>query len=173
MNGSGSLLSIEPFPYPDLRSLNSIDLVAKPVQDVDIAWFTQLRGGDLLFIDSSHVVKAASDVNFLYLEVVPRLAPGVTVHIHDVSFPYDYQPDVLQTLYHWTEPSLVRALLTFNKKLEILFCMSHLHHERPEALQRIFPQYQPLLLKDGLLTGKRVFRGGSKHYPSSLYLMTK
>ena len=153
--------------------MSSVQLIARPVQEVGLEPFTSLGPGDFLFIDSSHIVKPGSDVNFLYLEVLPRLSSGVTIHIHDITFPFDYQPDALQTLYHWSEPALVRAYLAFNEKVDILFCMSHLHYEKPEALRSVFPEYQPSLQTDGLMDGRRVFRNAPGHFPSSLYLRTK
>ncbi|MPZ48149.1 MAG: hypothetical protein GEU75_02360 [Dehalococcoidia bacterium] len=172
-NGAGKITSIEPYPSAALRALDSVELIASPVQEVGLAPFISLGPGDFLFIDSSHIVKPGSDVNFLYLEVLPRLPPGVTIHIHDIAFPFDYQPDTLQTLYHWSEPALVRAYLAFNEKVDILFCMSQLHYERPEALKEVFPEYQPAPHRDGLMEGRRVFRDSPGHFPASLYLQTK
>ena len=71
-----------------------------------------LASGDLLFVDSSHVVKAGSDVNYVVLEVLPRLRPGVIVQVHDVYLPYDYQRNLYQTVFHWNESTLYQAFLT-------------------------------------------------------------
>jgi predicted O-methyltransferase YrrM len=60
----------------------------KKVEDVDLEFFSQLHSGDVLFIDSSHTVKIGGDVNYLFLEVLPRLEPGVIVHIHDIFLPF-------------------------------------------------------------------------------------
>jgi Methyltransferase domain len=94
-NNSRGLVCIEPFPqeflkrgFPGLHSL-----IEKRVQDVDLAFFSQLRSGDILFIDSSHTVKIGGHVNYLFLEVLPRLNPGVIVHVHDIFFLFDYRRD--------------------------------------------------------------------------------
>lgn len=130
---------IEPYPADHLRALPSVELREQPVQEVPVSIFEELDAGDLLFIDSSHAVKTGSDVNFVVLEVLPRLRPGVVVQVHDIYFPYDYSPDVLQTLFHWNETALYHAYLVHNDRVRILFCLSQLHHERPDALRRSSP----------------------------------
>jgi hypothetical protein len=104
-------------------------------------FFKRLNHGDLLFIDSSHTVKPGSDVNFLILEILPRLKPGVFIHFHDINLPFDYQRSVLSTYFHWTETSLLRACFINNEKIKIFFCLSHLHYERKKELKEIFPDY--------------------------------
>ncbi len=84
------LISIEPHPSARLQSLNQIKSIREYVQNVRLEVFTSLGKGDFLIIDSSHTVKPAGDVNFLILEVLPRLRPGVIVHFHDIYLPYDY-----------------------------------------------------------------------------------
>ena len=74
--------------FPGLRRL-----IEKKVEDVDLEFFSQLHSGDILFIDSSHTVKIGGDVNYLFLEVLPRLKPGVIVHIHDIFLPFEYRRD--------------------------------------------------------------------------------
>lgn len=158
----GTVTCIEPYPREWLTSDARVHLHRTPVQAVDLDMFTSLTAGDVLFVDSSHVVKPGSDVNFLVLEVFPRLAPGVIVHLHDMYLPYDYQCDLLDSVLHWAETSLVRAFLTHNAHARILACMSHLHYERPEQLRVVFPDYQPAPNNDGL-------RAGEGHFPSSLW----
>ena len=91
-NGRPALTCIEPYPDETLKAgfpgLNA--LISKQVQDVPLSVFENLTSGDILFIDSSHVAKCGSDVVYLYLEVLPRLKPGVLVHVHDVFFPREY-----------------------------------------------------------------------------------
>nr|MCU0388523.1 class I SAM-dependent methyltransferase [Chitinophagaceae bacterium] len=111
------IVSIEPYPSESLKALSEIELIIRPVQTVALDVFTNLGENDLLFIDSSHTVKTGGDVNYLFLEVLPRLKKGVIVHIHDIYLPYDYQPDALQSFLHWSETSLLRAFLIFNQKV--------------------------------------------------------
>lgn len=97
---SSTITCIEPYPSDRLKELREIQLIPQQVQAVPFQVFTDLRKNDLLFIDSSHTVKPGGDVNYLILEVLPRLRSGVIVHFHDIFFPYDYQRNVLQTFFH-------------------------------------------------------------------------
>ena len=163
------ITSIEPYPSQPLRSLG-VDLIVKPVQTVNISTFEELEKDDLLFIDSTHTFKPGGDVNFLILEVLPCLKPGVVVHIHDIFLPYDYQRDVLQTFMHWSETSLLRAFLVNNSNARIFFSMSMLHYERADALKRAFPDYVPQASEDGLKVGRLPFENSGGHFPSSTYI---
>jgi hypothetical protein len=137
------------------------------VQELAPSEFDSLENGDFLFIDSSHAVKPGGDVLYLYLEVLPRLKPGVIVHIHDIFFPYLHQRNVLDTLFQWTETALLQALLTNNERLRILFSLSMLHYDAPADLKRVFPEYTPAPDSAGLADDRT---GG--HFPCSLYLQT-
>jgi hypothetical protein len=127
-------------PYPDrLQGLLRVDdkdrvtLLSQRVQDVDRALFDRLEPGDVLFIDSSHVTKVGSDVNLLLLEVVPRLRPGVQVHVHDIIWPFEYSRRWVYEGRAWNEAYLLRALLTGNPRLRLTFWSSQLaacHKER-------------------------------------------
>jgi len=141
-NNNRGLVCIEPFPqeflkqgFPGLHSL-----VEKRVQDVDVAFFSQLRSGDILFIDSSHTVKIGGDVNYLFLEVLPRLNPGVIVHVHDIFFPFDYRRDwVMDEFRFWTEQYLLQAFLTFNSQFEVLMANRYLSYNYRKILKAAFP----------------------------------
>jgi hypothetical protein len=115
-------------------------LIEKKVQDIDLNFFSQLRAGDMLFIDSSHTVKIGGDVNYLFLEVLPRLKPGVIVHVHDIFLPFDYRRDwVLDELRFWTEQYLLQAFLVFNAEFEVLMANSYLNQYHQEDLKAAFP----------------------------------
>lgn len=88
----GEYFGIEPYPAPFLRDgLPGMTLLVKePVQRAPFDLFRSLRAGDILFIDSSHVVSLDSDVLFECLRILPELAPGVLVHFHDIFAPLDY-----------------------------------------------------------------------------------
>lgn len=117
---------VEPYPWSwleeTLRALPGARLLKQPVEQLDPDMLADLAANDILFIDSSHCVRLASDVNFLYLQVIPRLKPGVIVHIHDIYIPYEY-PRVhfhgRQKLF-WNEQYLLQALLTDNARLEVI-----------------------------------------------------
>ena len=91
-----------------------VTLIEKRVQEVPLETFTALGENDVLFIDSSHVAKIGSDVNRLYFDVLPALAPGVLVHIHDVAGNLDYPREWLDEGRAWNEQYLLRAFLMFN-----------------------------------------------------------
>lgn len=141
-NGHTRVISIEPYPdevlkegFPGLTSL-----VPEKVQDVDLARFEELGSGDVLFIDSSHVAKIGGDVNYLYLEVLPRLKPGVVVHVHDIFFPLEYPRHwVMNQLRFWNEQYLLQAFLAFNSEYEVLLCNSYLNRKHGEELRAALP----------------------------------
>jgi hypothetical protein len=115
-------------------------LIQKKVQDVELEFFSQLQSGDILFIDSSHTVKIGGDVNYLFLEVLPRLRPGVIVHVHDIFFPFDYRRDwVLDEFRFWTEQYLLHAFLAFNSDFEVLLCNNYLAYRYLDHFKATFP----------------------------------
>lgn len=133
-----SVTCIEPYPQRLLGLLLPGDearltLLRDPVQDVPLDAYGALRAGDILFIDSSHVAKAGSDVLWLILHVLPRLAPGVVVHVHDVFWPFTYPAAWLRQRRDWTEAYLLHAFLSGNDSWEILLFCSWLRHCHPEA----------------------------------------
>lgn len=147
-HGTGTRVTcVDPYPTDylgDLASRDSIELVESPAQSVDLEVFTSLEKGDLLFIDSTHTVKPGSEVNRIVLEVLPRLAEGVVVHFHDISFPYDYQRDVLdRSLFFWTESTLLHAFLVNNRRARILVSGSMLQYGCVDQLHEILPRFDP------------------------------
>lgn len=164
---------IEPYPSHRLKQAQ-VHLIAQKVQTVPLDLFLSLERNDLLFIDSSHAVKTGSDVVFLVLEVLPRLRPGVLVHIHDVYLPFDYGPNIMHSLWDWQETALLHAFLIGNSGVQILFCLSQLHHERPEVLRQVFPEYRPAHLSDGLTAlNEKTFEDDAAHFPTSLFLQIR
>ena len=131
---------------PDDESSGRVTVHRKRVQDVDPALFATLQPGDVLFIDSSHVTKAGSDVNLLLLDVIPSLPAGVHVHIHDVPWPFEYGEAWAREGRFWNEAYLVRALLTDNPRLQIRWFNSYLARTRPDEVRALVPGY----LTDGL-----------------------
>ena len=141
-NNSSALICIEPFPQESLRRgcRGLYSLIEEKVEDVDLDFFSQLGPGDLLFIDSSHTVKIGGDVNYLFLEVLPRLKPGVIVHVHDIFLPFEYRRHwVLHELRFWTEQYLLQSFLTFNSEFEVLMANYYLSHYHQDKLKATFP----------------------------------
>lgn len=115
-------------PYPDrLEPLltgedrATVRLLFEPVQRVPLETFGALDSGDILFVDSSHVSRVGSDVNFLFFEVLPALKPGVIVHFHDVFWPFEYPRQWILDGRAWNEAYLLRAFLQYNAGFEVLF----------------------------------------------------
>jgi Methyltransferase domain len=120
--GGVDVTCIEPYP-PDFLTEGVAGIarvIPTPVQDVPLDAFAALEAGDVLFIDTSHVIKTGNDVKFLYHEVVPRLQPGVAVHIHDIFLPFDYPPDWVLGGRAWNEQYLVESFLAFNPEFEVM-----------------------------------------------------
>jgi hypothetical protein len=147
-NGSTLLHCIEPYPAEfltkPLPGLTSV--LIKKVEEVDLSFFSRLEADDFLFIDTSHVVKIGGDVNFLVLEVLPRLHPGVIVHFHDIFLPFEYPRDwVVDQHRFWTEQYLLRAFLLFNSAFEVLVTTRYLNAYYRHELKAIFPSAEPWL----------------------------
>ncbi len=109
-------------PYPDrlktlLRAGDSefCTLHEMEVQDVSLSLFEQLRARDLLFIDSSHVIKTGSDLWYLFFHVLPRLARGVFIFLHDITWPLEYPRAWVEEGRAWNEIYLLRAFLQYNE----------------------------------------------------------
>jgi Methyltransferase domain len=116
-----------------------VRVVRRRLQDVDDDVFDELSNGDFLIIDSSHVVKAGSDVLQLCLDVIPSLPPGVLVHIHDIGWPFEYPPQWAEERRWWTEAYLLRALLVDNARLRIRWFHSYLVHTAGAELRSSIP----------------------------------
>jgi predicted O-methyltransferase YrrM len=159
---------IEPYPARYLLSTNKIVLMQKQIQEVSATFFDQLNSGDLLFIDSSHAVKPGSDVVKICLEVIPRLRPGIIIHIHDIFLPFTYSRDVLNSYFGWQETSMLLALLKGNTNLRVLCCLSALHYDRREELKQILSDYRPQEESGPGLVSPDT----PGFFPSSLWLLT-
>ncbi|MFC1780902.1 class I SAM-dependent methyltransferase [Planctomycetota bacterium] len=135
------LISIE--PYPKQYLLDSFDglekLIVEKVENMGVDFFDQLEDGDILFIDTSHVLRIGNDVNFLFLEVLPRLKKGVIVHIHDIFLPYNYPKYwILNNMAFLSEQYILQAFLSCNKAFEILFANYFMSKEFTQKMNSIF-----------------------------------
>lgn len=161
------LTCIDPFPTEYVKQLarsRRIDLIAEPVQQVDPEHVAAVGSGGLLFIDSTHTVKVGGDVTHLVLEVLPAIAERSLVHFHDIFWPYDYSPTILESdLFFWNETTLLTAFLTGNASFRVLAALGMIHYRAPEAIASLFPWYRPALHVDGISQ-----RPG--HFPASVYL---
>lgn len=116
-----------------------VQIIQDRVQNVSPSVFAGLGADDLLFVDSSHVLKAGSDLYFLLFEVIPRLARGVIVHFHDVFYPFDYRSDWLSMGRYWNEAYFLRAFLAYNAEWRIRFFNSYVGNRFNEYLVQEMP----------------------------------
>ncbi|HXM46518.1 MAG TPA: YfhO family protein [Pyrinomonadaceae bacterium] len=136
---------IEPNPREFLSllkvgDLQTIDLVPSRLQEVSLDRFTSLSANDILFIDSSHVSKVGSDVNYLIFEILPVLQSGVYVHFHDVFYPFEYPKQWICDLgIAWNEAYLVRSFLQYNAAFRIAFFNTYLEHFHEERFKELMP----------------------------------
>jgi Methyltransferase domain len=138
-NYSCDQVCIEPYEAPWLEKTGA-KVLRQRVEDVDAAIFSRLQKDDLLFIDSTHVIRPQGDVLTEYLEILPKLNSGVIVHIHDIFSPRDYPASwVMEQLLLWNEQYLLEAFLTENRNWSIIGALNLLKHRHFEALQRVCP----------------------------------
>jgi hypothetical protein len=135
------VVSIDPEPRrplpPPLAAAVRVD--RRSAAAVPLAELCSLAGGDVLFVDSSHTVKRGSEVNYLVLEVLPRLAAGVVVHFHDVFLPFDYPREWFVRGSFLAEQYLVHAFLLGNPAYEVLFAAHAVAHAHPDSLRALVP----------------------------------
>lgn len=140
-NGKGRLTCIEPFPEARLLDAKlDIELIQTPVEQVDVDFFSCLEPNDILFIDSSHAVKFGSDVCYEFLEVLPRLKPGVWIHVHDIFFPHDYPAEwLLKRRMALNEQYLLEAFLAFNHSFATQLANYWICLDHEDAATRLWP----------------------------------
>ncbi len=139
------LTSIEPYPAPFLKDglVGLTELIEKPVQQVPVDFFKSLRKGDILFIDSSHVVSMDSDVLYEILRIVPEVAPGVLIHFHDIFTPLDYpEKFVMTNLCFWGEQYMLESFLAFNSAFKVMWSSSAMQQYHADVLQSAFPAWK-------------------------------
>lgn len=131
------LTCIEPYEMPWLDKQEGINLVRKKIEEVPHSVFSDLKEGDILFIDSSHIIRPGNDVLVEYLEILPLLKKGVMIHIHDIFSPRDY-PEKWVTEEHrfWNEQYLLEVFLYFNDSFKVMFSVNHLQHDFFEQASR-------------------------------------
>jgi Methyltransferase domain len=133
-------ICIEPYPPSWFDEAKVTRLIRTRVETIEPAFFEQLQENDILFIDSSHVLRIGGDVWFEYLEILPRLRRGVFVHIHDIFLPFEYpRPWVRDRRWYWTEQHLVQAFLAFNSAFEVVLALSYLNAHHRQALACVAP----------------------------------
>ena len=146
-------ICIEPYEMPWLEDMG-VRVIRKLAEDCDPQIFSSLEENDILFIDSSHIIRPQGDVLKEYLEIVPTLKKGVYVHVHDIFTPRDYLDEwIRDEVYFWNEQYLVEALLSDSNKYEIVAALNHLYHNNFNALKKVCPY-----ISEGLEPGSLYFK---------------
>jgi hypothetical protein len=134
---------VEPYEAPWLEN-TGVRVVREKVEDVGTALFSSLEENDILFIDSSHMIKPQGDVLFEYLQLLPSLRKGVIVHVHDIFSPRNYPSQWLQVeIMFWNEQYLLEAFLTDNGRWKIIGALNYLRHNHYDKLKAVAPFLSP------------------------------
>lgn len=137
---------IEPHPerlHSLIKAKDSInhEIINSCAQDVDVVFFKKLKTNDVLFVDSSHVSKAGSDLNYILFEILPQLNSGVLIHFHDIFYPFEYPKDWILNGRAWNECYLLRAFLQCNNRYEVLLFNTFLEQFHKEWIQQNMPVF--------------------------------
>jgi len=142
LGGQMRLTCIDPYP-PDflVQGVPGMsDLRVEEIQDTPLELVEELEANDVLFIDTSHVVKTGGDVPWIFNHVIPRLNSGVVVHVHDMFIPGDYPKAWVLEGWGWNEIYIVQSFLSFNAAFEVLFGVHWMTQNHRDALKEAFPQ---------------------------------
>lgn len=139
---------VEPYPHRLFSLVNDSDkrgceIIERQVQDVPLEHFTSLKKNDILFIDSSHVVKIGSDLSYIFNVILPSLAQGVVIHFHDVFWPFEYPEEwIMNHGWAWNEDYFLRAFLQFNSAFEIIFFNSYIERFHADKIGSLMPLFK-------------------------------
>jgi hypothetical protein len=134
---------VEPYEMPWLEKAG-VTVVREKVEAINVAFFAELEAGDILFIDSSHIIRPQGDVLYEYLELLPTLRTGVIVHVHDIFSPRDYPESwLVSQVKFWNEQYLLEAFLADNRSWRIVGALNFLHHNHYDALRAVAPRLVP------------------------------
>jgi tetratricopeptide (TPR) repeat protein len=144
------MTSIDPQPRNQIDEMVDV-VIRSPLEDCDLSIFEALEAGDILFLDSSHRSFQGSDVTVFFMEILPRVKPGVIVHVHDIYLPYDYISGHLSRL--WNEQYLLATALLFGPdRFEVLFPCWFAHQD-PALLAQANARLRPGKMADLNLYG--------------------
>ncbi|HMH24182.1 MAG TPA: class I SAM-dependent methyltransferase [Puia sp.] len=132
-------ICIEPYEMPWLEK-TGVEVHRKLVEEVDLSLFRSLGKNDILFIDSSHMIRPQGDVLFEFLQILPSLQSGVVIHVHDIFSPKDYTRRLLvEDVLFWNEQYLLEAFLTCNDQFRIIGALNYLKSHHPEEMYSRLP----------------------------------
>ena len=138
-NVTTKLTCIEPYENRWLEE-NDIHVIREKVEEIDVKIFSDLNKNDILFIDSSHVIKPQGDIIKIFLEILPKLKPGVIVHIHDIFSPRDYPENWLKVENRFfNEQYLLEGILDNSSKYKIMLSLNLLKHDFYSEIKKVCP----------------------------------
>ena len=131
MNGSMKLTFIDPYTHKLEQNLrfgdkSKAEIVQKPIQEIKLEKFHSLEKNDILFLDTSHICKTGSDLNYDVFEILPSLNKGVIIHIHDIFYPFEYPKEWVLKQKAYNEAYLIRSFLMYNDSFEIILFPNYL-----------------------------------------------
>jgi len=145
-----SIRVFDPYPSQLLTGVAAIDSVeALRPEQIEFARFTELEDGDILFVDTTHTVKVGSEVNFIVLEVLPKLASGVHVHFHDIFLPYAYPVLYLKQHLFYVEQYLLQAFLAYNPNYVVTFASHPVARQHMSVVRELVPSAPAGMLPAG------------------------
>jgi hypothetical protein len=146
---AADFMVVDPYPGEDTKRIPEITrFEVERVELVDPSLFDELGENDVLFVDSGHTVRIGGDVNFMILDVLPRLKPGVVVHFHDIPMPFEYNEVYFTNpafRMFWTESYLLQAFLALNESYETLMALSWIMTDHVQEFAKAYPHYNPAI----------------------------
>lgn len=135
---------IEPYPQHLIELIKETDttrinIYEQELQEISLSFFQQLRPNDILFIDSTHVSKIGSDVNYLIHNILPSISDGVYIHFHDIFYPFEYPKEWILEGRAWNEQYILRAFLQYNTKFEIVLFNTYIELLFKERIKAKYP----------------------------------
>lgn len=139
---STEIICVEPFENKWLEELG-VTVIRKRVEQIELSFFKKLSENDILFIDSSHVIRTHGDVVFEYLSIIPSLPKGVIVHAHDIFLPKGYPlSEITECKFFWNEQYLLQALLSYPSRYKTLLSLNYLSNHHRSDLEKCCPIFQ-------------------------------
>ncbi|KIA85263.1 class I SAM-dependent methyltransferase [Flavobacterium sp. AED] len=146
-NNQIDLTFIDPYPERLYSLMTESDkkqttVIETDVQLIPLDVFRKLKGRDVLFVDSTHVTKTGSDVNYILFEILPILESGVLIHFHDVFYPFEYPKEWVFKGFNWNEDYILKAFLMYNDKFEIKLFSEYLHKHHKDSFRDLPLSYK-------------------------------
>ncbi len=143
-------VAYDPHPSPRIRAaldrgVPGLDEYRpQPAQEIPLERVSRLGADDVLFVDTSHTLKIGGEVDFVFSEVLPLLAPGVYVHFHDIWLPWEYDREfIMGRGYFWNEQYVLEAFLSGNRGWRVVFATRALSLDHPDRMAKLMPRFDP------------------------------